>query len=738
MKVLLVDDESDTLEQAKIFLEREDERIDVDTATSAEEGLQKFAVNDYDAIVSDYQMPGMNGLDFLENVRNERGSKIPFIIFTGKGREEVAMEALNLGADRYFQKGGDAKSQYRVLAQAIGQEVEHWYAEESLKSREKKYRDLTEKSLVGVYIIQDDEFKYVNPEFCKIFGYDEETLLGKNYKDLVAPRDKNLVAEGVNERQAGMGEPTRYPLKALNKEGEEIYVEVFSVPTTYQGEPAVQGTLIDITERKDMEEKFRKSEERFRSFINSTSDLVFLKDDEFRHILVNESYKEFLGKDEEEVIGKTDYDLLPEDLADQCRESDEKALQTGKTITVEEVFGNRVFESNKFPVELSGGEIGVGGIVKDITQRKGVEKKLRELHKTASKLEGAESEDEICQIAVDAAEEILEFSVCSIDLLDESGKLVVKAVSTEVEPEDYMERRPENAGLAGKTVLNKESYLLDDLHGAEDAKPVKEEYRSAISVPIKDKGVFQTISSETGHFDERDLEMVELLMDHVSEALERVRTEEREEFLHSLLRHDVRNKAQIVEGYIELLKDTDLTEEQEELVDKARDSSAKEMEIIEKVRALREVEKEEGGKIDISPIVRDAVEETEDEASKAGMDIELDCPEFKCKVRGKSLLKELFTNLIGNSIKHSGGSKIRIICRELEDEIVFSIEDDGEGIPEDIEDRIFERGFKSGENAGSGLGLYLVNEIAESYGGRIEVEDSKLGGARFDVHLQKA
>ncbi|KXA97080.1 hypothetical protein AKJ39_03750 [candidate division MSBL1 archaeon SCGC-AAA259J03] len=114
MKVLLVDDEADILEQAKVFLQRENDRLEVETAASAEEGLQKFSVEDYDAIVSDYQMPEVNGLDFLEIVRKEKESDVPFIIFTGKGREEVAMEALNLGADRYLQKGGDPRSQYGV------------------------------------------------------------------------------------------------------------------------------------------------------------------------------------------------------------------------------------------------------------------------------------------------------------------------------------------------------------------------------------------------------------------------------------------------------------------------------------------------------------------------------------------------------------------------------------------------------------------------------------------------
>ncbi len=121
-----MDDEPSLLEQAKIFLQKEIDEIQVRTMTSAGEALDLLEDLDFDAVVSDYQMPEMNGLEFLEVVRNEKEWKIPFIIFTGKGREEVAIEALNLGADRYLKKGGDPKTQYGVLADAIEQEVKYY------------------------------------------------------------------------------------------------------------------------------------------------------------------------------------------------------------------------------------------------------------------------------------------------------------------------------------------------------------------------------------------------------------------------------------------------------------------------------------------------------------------------------------------------------------------------------------------------------------------------------------
>ncbi len=107
--VLLLDDEEGFLEQEKIFLQRNNEKINPEAVTSPEESLKILENNSYDCIVSDYQMPNINGLKLLKKVKKEQELDIPFIIFTGKGRKEVAIEALNLGADRYLQKGGDPK-----------------------------------------------------------------------------------------------------------------------------------------------------------------------------------------------------------------------------------------------------------------------------------------------------------------------------------------------------------------------------------------------------------------------------------------------------------------------------------------------------------------------------------------------------------------------------------------------------------------------------------------------------
>jgi CheY-like chemotaxis protein len=115
INILYVDDEEDLLLVGKKFLEKDPE-IHVDTVDSAELGIKMLEEKYYDAIVSDYQMPRMDGIAFLKYINdNFKKRKIPFIIFTGRGREEVVIEAINNGATFYLQKGGEPKSQFAEL-----------------------------------------------------------------------------------------------------------------------------------------------------------------------------------------------------------------------------------------------------------------------------------------------------------------------------------------------------------------------------------------------------------------------------------------------------------------------------------------------------------------------------------------------------------------------------------------------------------------------------------------------
>ena len=138
LKILYVDDEPSLLDIVKIFLERTKE-FSVETCISSKEALNILKSSRFDAIVSDYQMPEMDGINFLIQVRAEY-KDIPFILFTGRGREEVVINAINNGADFYVQKGGDLKAQFAELIHKIKMASQKTQALRDLAENEERMR----------------------------------------------------------------------------------------------------------------------------------------------------------------------------------------------------------------------------------------------------------------------------------------------------------------------------------------------------------------------------------------------------------------------------------------------------------------------------------------------------------------------------------------------------------------------------------------------------------------------
>ena len=162
INILFVDDEPSLLDVGKIFLE-ENAGYSVECALSGKDAIDLMAAKKYDAIVADYQIPGMDGITLLKKVR-ETNKTLPYILFTGRGREEVAIEAINEGADFYLQKGGSARVQYAELAHKIRIAVERRAAEAALRESEALNRKILESL----------------PDYVVVYGPDGKILLANS------------------------------------------------------------------------------------------------------------------------------------------------------------------------------------------------------------------------------------------------------------------------------------------------------------------------------------------------------------------------------------------------------------------------------------------------------------------------------------------------------------------------------------------------------------------------------
>lgn len=196
ISVLYVDDEEVLLTVSRHYFKRYPD-ISLTTTSSVNMALQILEAFSFDVIISDYQMPGTNGIEFLK-ILQEQGYTIPFILFTGKGREEVVIEAINHGATYYIQKGGNPKAQFAELEHKIREASRRRWAEESLKETEMRYRTIFEHSGTAIMTLEEDlMIASVNAEFVRLTGYLPDEIVGvQRWTDIVASED----VDGLMER----------------------------------------------------------------------------------------------------------------------------------------------------------------------------------------------------------------------------------------------------------------------------------------------------------------------------------------------------------------------------------------------------------------------------------------------------------------------------------------------------------------------------------------------------------
>jgi PAS domain S-box-containing protein len=303
IRVLHVDDELGLLKVAKQCLELQGP-FHVDTASSAEEALAKLEKEQYDAIVSDYQMPGKDGLEFLEMLR-KNGNSIPFIMFTGKGREEVAVKAWSLGADHYVNKSGDPETVYYELAHCLRSSVEKRFAETQIRETVLKLQTIYQNAVEGIsYVDAEENIVFANKAFADIVGYEPDQLVGMNLRRIVD--DENWARIECETKRRRQGEPSRYEAEFRRSDGTVRNALISGAPLLdHDGRYAgTVGIVLDITEQKKTKEAIKESEEKIGHISRSASDCLVYLNSYGKILDVNDRALEVFGGSREELLGK--------------------------------------------------------------------------------------------------------------------------------------------------------------------------------------------------------------------------------------------------------------------------------------------------------------------------------------------------------------------------------------------------------------------------------------------------
>ena len=316
ISVLYVDDEESLLDLGKLFLEESGD-FQVDLMDSATRALGHLKTHRYDAIISDYQMPEMNGLEFLRNVREEYG-QIPFILFTGRGREEVVILALNNGADYYLQKGGAPQPQFAELAHKIRLAVQRRQATLALEESERRYRDVVETQTEFISrFLPDGTHVFTNEAYCRYFGKRREEIVGHKFIPPIPREDLPGIQDHFRSltRDHPSGEIEH---RVIMPDG-SIRWQWWSDHAFFDQNGRIleyQSVGKDITDRKESERALQASENMYRTIFNTTGAATIIIGEDTTIRLANPEFTRLSGWSSGELEGRHSWTefIVQEDL----------------------------------------------------------------------------------------------------------------------------------------------------------------------------------------------------------------------------------------------------------------------------------------------------------------------------------------------------------------------------------------------------------------------------------------
>jgi two-component system NtrC family sensor kinase len=650
-----------------------------------------------------------------------------------------------------------------------------------LVEQEERYRGLLETAFEGIAIYHDGEIIDANTGLARMFGYTLPELIGMPVMAFIAEEAQDQILRDVEAN----GERS-YETLAIRQDGTTFHIELVLRQITYRGRQVRGVAVRDITERKQMEEALRESEEQHRTLIETSPDGIMLLDLDTAILMVNPALLKLHGCDSaDELAGQKAIDLIaPEEIP--------RALASLSTFVSERVLRGEEYnllrkDGTIYPAEVSATLIvdahqdpkAILAVVRDMSERRRMEKtvqrrnrELELLNDAGQALNASLDLEQVLDTTLDRVCVLLDVEACSVWLIEpETGVLVCRSATGPHGPVVLGWRLRPGEGLAGWVAQTGESLVVDDAQTDErHFRDVEQQtgtlLRSIISIPMRIKedlvGVLQVLHADANRFQPSDLVLVESLATSAAIALEnarlyknlRLRMEELKNTQAQLIQsakmaaigelaagvaHELNTPLTSVMGYSELLLEHVVPD----------DPDRKKLEIIVRqscqardiVRSLLSFSRQDAfhrEMVNLNQVIEETMMLLRSRMQSHGVNlVEQLAPDLPPLLMDMSRMKQVFLNLITNALQAMPGEGTLTIRTERnENKVVAHIRDTGEGISEENLPRIFEPFFTTKPvGQGAGLGLAVSLGIVQEHGGQVQVDSHVGEGSTFTVWL---
>jgi len=384
LRVLIIENDAAFSRVIKeVFDQIGDADISTVTASSLAEGLEKLAVESFDVIILEFFLTDGAGLANIPLLKAE-APRVPIIVVGSADDEAIAVEAMHAGVQDYLVK---EQLTARWLLRSIRYAVERHEADIALLDAEEKYRDIFDHLIEGIFqTTPDGHYVMANAALARIYGYHSPEELMQSVTDIgrklyVQPGRRDEFVWIMQEHDT----LTDFESQIFRKDGSIIWISenCRAVRNTQGRLLYYEGTVEDITQRRQVELDLEASESLYHSLVETMPQNVFRKDLQGRLTFANQQFCKHYNCTLADILGKSDFDFFPKELAEKYQKDDLRVMATGQSIEIVEdhhPLGQEpiIVQVVKTPLyDANGNIIGLQGIFWDITPQKVAEEQIR-------------------------------------------------------------------------------------------------------------------------------------------------------------------------------------------------------------------------------------------------------------------------------------------------------------------------------------------------------------------------